>query len=191
MAIEVGHLLVKVRGMTPLLAHSPQSMARGGTTTERKAIPSAEEEAELGCYRDPDGDACFPGNGFRASIVVASGQFREHGRSVKSKMSCIRVVEDMVKLRDKVGTPLTTYVIDERRVVIKSGGRSNGIIRARPRFDVWYAEFVIEYDAKMVLPEMIIQSMEAAGARIGIGNYRGNCGGHYGRFEILEARPLD
>ena len=183
-------MIVRVKSRTPLLCHSPKGMEREDVKGRRgTTIPTAEVEAERGCYRDMDGDCSFPSMGFRACIVEASKPFKDPTNkrvSVRYAMSCIQIEPEWVKLLDDNDNPITEYVIDSRRAVLNKGP---SVIRSRPRFDSWQAEFAINYDTEVILAEPILRALVSAGKRVGIGDFRGTCNGPYGRFEVVWARP--
>ena len=60
---------VRIEGTAPLLMHSPSGL--GGEKKARGVIPSPEEEAEAGLYRDGEGKIVVPARCIEGSIVKA------------------------------------------------------------------------------------------------------------------------
>ena len=136
-----GRLRVTVDGITPLLTHNPASMGVGADAMKGGRIPEPEVEAEAGVYRLPDGTCAIRGEAFRASPLAAAGAWRMKKSTARTRLAHMVVIEDLIPLCRKDGTPITDYAIDARRAIIQR----SGIIRCRPRFDEWSATFTIEF----------------------------------------------
>jgi hypothetical protein len=179
---------IVVDGRTPLLTHNPESM---GTTLEAgkgTRIPEAEVEAEAGCYRLSDGTLGIKGESFRASLLGAAGAWKAKRSTMKSRLSHVTVVEEMVALLHLDGSPIRDYVIDARRAIVQK----QGIIRRRPRFDEWSCKFTFEFDPILVSdPKLIVDILADAGGRIGVGDYRPSRNGWFGRFTVRNYQLLD
>lgn len=179
---------VKIVGRKPgLLTHNPASMRRPGEDmTPRKAaaaIDPPEVEAEKGVYRNEAGQCCIPGHALRSCIVSASKAFKaKKGRgSLLSVMAHIIVPDELVPLlTPNPGKPITTYEVNSQRAVVQR----QGIIRSRPLFRAWAAEFEVEYDDEIMNEETILAVLAEAGSKVGIGDYRPARGGPYGRFDV-------
>ena len=177
-------------GITPLLTHSTRGMViqaeRG--PAKGKHVPTPEEEAELGTYIPDDGIGFgIPGIAIRNSLIKAGGQWQVPGQKMQ-KMGG-RLAPSIVgpgivlPLLSPKGERLEAYEIDVQRAKVQR----NGVMRARPRFDQWRVDFVIDYDEELVPggADIIGNILEDAGRRVGIGDYRPETKGMYGRFEVL------
>lgn len=179
-----------IMGNSPLLTRNPASMTQGqGTGRRRKEIPEAKEEAEAGLYIE-DGKFCGPGIGIRNGLVaVASGwKLPGGGRlSLKSVIAHVTVEPDLIPILDHDGKPHRNWVIDSRRVAIKDAG----IIRSRPRFDQWMAEFDICYDDEILswgeetVKRQLTNMLNDAGKRMGWGDYRPAKLGWFGIYFVV------
>lgn len=181
-----GRLRVIVDGMTPLLTHNPQSMGTSKAPSKGSRIPEPEVEAEAGTYRLEDGTCAITGAAFRESLLEAAGAFRGPKRtSMKSLLFHIAVEEELIPLKLRDGTPIKNYEIDKRRAIVQG----QGIIRCRPKFREWSAEFTVVYDSLLVRePKLIIEILNDAGNRIGVGDYRPGTSkrghGTFGRYQV-------
>lgn len=174
-------------GLSQLLTHNPAGMlqrkGRGGE------IPTPEVEAEAGCYRDEGGNLCIPGLGFRNAIITAAGAYTR-GR-VRQRVAHIVVKEELLPLfadDPQDGEVLTQYAIDVRRAVVK--GRGGGAVaRARPKFWPWGVRLTIIAESEMIAGErtadLLYRLLDDAGSRIGVGDYRPEKTGWFGRFKVL------
>ena len=62
---------------------------------------------------------------------------------------------------------------------------SSADIRYRPEFKKWFANIPIEYNAAVVSAEQLTAMLEVAGRGVGLGDWRVEKGGGYGRFKIV------
>lgn len=70
----------------------------------------------------------------------------------------------------------------DRRSVVVGTAR---VMRTRPIFrPAWSLNFALLFDPEAVQRSQIIESAQAAGRMVGIGDYRPNCGGWCGRFAV-------
>jgi hypothetical protein len=183
-----GHVKITVDGTVALMTHNPSGMSRTSTAKRGTRIPEVEDEAEQGCYRLEDGTCAIKAESFVASAVGkkgAAGAWKGKNRTtMKSTLAHISAVEELVPLCHFDGTPIRSYVIDQRPVVVVSAR----IIRARPRYDEWSTTFTISYDHQLVPDARIIVDILAdAGSRLGVGDHRPR----FGRFRVREYLILD
>ncbi|HEX9810643.1 MAG TPA: hypothetical protein VGA88_00955 [Burkholderiales bacterium] len=171
----------RVVGETPLLTHNPMSM---GVKEEGKGskIPTPEVEAERGVYRTADGQYALPGLAFRQSLLKAAGAWKDKRSTLKSKLSHIEVTQELVPIETADGKPVEGYEIDVRRAVIQK----SGILRARPKYASWAARVTFKYDSDLCTEEQIGPVLADAGSRIGVGDYRPERGGWFGRFSVVK-----
>lgn len=62
------------------------------------------------------------------------------------------------------------------------------LLRTRPRFQEWSAEFLVQYDPDLVDQRKLKKWATTAGQRIGIGDWRPAKSGTFGRFTLLGMR---
>jgi hypothetical protein len=181
-----GRLHVIVDGITALMTHNPQSMGTAKGPTKGSRIPEPEVEAEAGTYRLDDGTCAITGPAFRESLLEAAGAFKGPKRtSMKGLLFHIAVEQELVPLKLRDGTLIRNYEIDKRRAIVQS----QGIIRCRPKFREWSTEFTIIFDTLLVRePKLIIEILNDAGSRIGVGDFRPGTSkrghGTFGRFRV-------
>lgn len=179
-----------IRGVYPgLLTHSAEAMGNGDVKRGDN-VPSPEEEAELGCYRLPDGTCGIPSAAIRSAMIRAAGAYRHRGRSLKAIFGHILTDVDLWPLLDPdTREPLRDYKIDIRRAVVQR----QGVRRARPLFPRWMVDDgSFKYDAELLPdPKTMAMVLADAGLRIGVGDYRPENGGPFGRFELVEFEVVD
>jgi hypothetical protein len=58
-------------------------------------------------------------------------------------------------------------------------------MRHRPRLNQWHAEFTLEIDDDMLEPNLIHQLLIEGGSKNGLGDYRPEKGGPFGKFAVV------
>jgi hypothetical protein len=180
-------LTIHIEGITPLLMHSPLGMKSSGEAPNinRKNIPTPEEEAEAATYRLPSGQFYLPGEAFRACLAGgAKGQKIGKAFATNLVKGTVFMLSDTVPLYDPTtGEALTEYEIDMRRARVQK----QGIVRARPKLAKWGAAPTFDYDHTAISAEHIKTLFALGGERVGVGDYRPECSGPFGRFHLTDA----
>lgn len=177
---------VTISGITSLLMNrfneaaeiSVSSGTRSSIKTDRL---TPREMAEAKAYKSPDGQLFIPGTNIFACIISA-GSFHKVGKS-KVTTQKTSLVPAGVVITDLV-CPLNTdkYEIDSRSVVIPStGGR---IMCHRPRLDAWSTTFHMEIDEDIFTEKFVRLLVDDAGKKIGLGDFRPQRKGPFGRFNV-------
>jgi hypothetical protein len=180
----------RITGISPLLMDNAASMLTPKPVGARaKAIPTPETEAESGAYRLPDGALYFPTLAFRQALIDAGTGRRIGKRGATSVLSGTVFLPDGVGLETPLvdpdtSEPLHNYVVDIQRAVIRT--TKAGVARARPRLDRWAADIGFEYDDSFFPGELLTEVFTLAGTTIGVGNYRPQKRGIFGRFQVKE-----
>jgi len=172
-----------LKSLSPLLMHNPAAMAL--STREQK---NHEKCAKVAAYWDVDGDLCFPTVAFRKALFQAT-RGKKIGR-VSLHTFLLPVVltgeAEWMKLLDSRGKPLRTYEVYVVTVVVIKAR----VPRARPRIESWQGilNLLIDHDC---LPDVdddaarladITANLNDAGQKIGVGDWRIEKGGQFGRF---------
>ena len=179
---------VGIRGIKPLLMHSPQSI--GTPKAGRGAKQTPEDEAKAGLYLNKDSKIVIPGDLLMATLKASAVDFKAPGKGKKTLK--FFVDSGIEVLKDAIAEP-QTYSIDARPVRIGTAK----VMRHRPRFDEWAATFDIAvldpatwldvYDKEFSGGAMIRDVLVAAGKFKGIGDFRPR----FGRFEVTKFEPID
>lgn len=182
-----GRVRVIVDGLSPLLTHNPESMGVSNDAKKGGRIPDPETEAEAGVYRLADGTCGIKGEAFRASLLKAAGAWKMKRSTAASRLAHVTVVQELLPLLRRDGTPISDYAIDRRRAIVVRAG----IVRARPRFDEWSVDLTFQYDPILVdEPKLILNILQDAGGRVGVGDYRPGTKGWFGRFTVRSYQVL-
>ena len=149
-----------------------------GMTAGKKKY-NDEDEARLRTYTTPDGEFYHPCEAFtKAMVKAASG--RKFGKQFATTLlkGSVFIVEPYSLIETDKGKPATKYNIDRRPVVI---GKAR-VLRCRPCWSPWQMRLALEMDKELISAENVLSSLSLAGRIIGIGDYRPEKGGGFGRF---------
>lgn len=179
---------IKIEGTTPLLMNRFTDEAqRAATEGTRSSIVgdrgTAKEQAERKVYTH-DGVIGIPQpNLFRC--FIDAGKFFKNGRSkiTTQKTSLIPACLEI----EGMFLPLEMaedWQVDTRPVRIPAtGGR---ILAHRPMFEKWALTFETQLDTSMIGEKMFREIVDAAGKRIGLGDFRPDTKGPFGKFVVVD-----
>lgn len=184
---------LKITGTSPLLMHSDRLVNRFDEISIRLApiqnkkkktdddlMQIARIEWEAGMYFDADNGPYIPGKVCKAVLLQGA---KKHKLGTKIKSGVV-VMTDKAPLSyvgpREIEKMWKNGTFKDVRSVVIAGKR---IMRCRPMFPVgWSATFEIVYDPAVIDLQEIIQSAESAGALVGMGDYRPEKSGDFGRF---------
>ena len=176
--IAIQRLMVKVIGDSPLITHAwaekairqiKDKQAKKATKGKEARDPEADYQAAF--YRTDDGVPAMPSVAFKSAAVSACrdldmkmtearGRFHVEGEFIEI-IGEPRMREDMVRV-----------------------GMGTADIRYRPEFVKWSAILPITYNSTQISPEQIINLLNVAGFGVGVGEWRPEKNGQYGRFHV-------
>ena len=64
------------------------------------------------------------------------------------------------------------------------------LLRTRAKFDDWQCVFVVGTDPELVDQQQLERWIKIAGTRVGLGDWRPEKSGQYGRFDIVKIEDL-
>lgn len=185
---------VTIAGITPLLCNRfTEAAQQSASSSSRSALVGSKgtprEQAAPKLYKDNNGVIGLPQPNIMACIVCA-GKFFKAGKSklttLKSSLipACVAIEGVMLPLEFP-----RTWEVDTRPVRIPStGGR---ILAHRPRFDEWSVSFVAVVDTSLIDVKLFREVVDAAGKRIGLGDFRPDRKGPFGRFKVTRWEVTD
>lgn len=178
---------VRIEGKTPLLLHrftdaAQQEASSGSRSSLNGDRGTPKEQAEESLYYDEQKRIIFPQpNLFRC--IIDAGKFFKNGKSkvTTQKSSLIPAAVALDKTYYEI-VHKEDWTVDTRPVRIPStGGR---ILRHRPCFNDWAINFSLELDEKVIGEKLLREIIDAAGNSIGLGDFRPDCKGPFGRFNV-------
>ena len=186
-----------ISGVSALLMHrfgeAAEASTGAGSTGVREVVGSVEEDtprsrAELAAYRHPDSQELYMPGAAIARLLREAGGNHKQAKSRKTLKwivpSAIIVLNDTLNLIGPDGGPLTDYEVDARPVVIPS--TKGRVMRYRPRLEQWSARIEMEIVTDLISSNVAHQLLEEGGRQLGIGDFRPEKGGPFGRFAVTE-----
>ena len=178
--------------MTDEVLEGLRTGVRPNVRRDRPALDVARERI----YRE-NGDKSsigLPSEMLFASLVAA-GRNVKNGKKQVSTASTTTLpdffsIQDLflpfsnVKKGKKEGE---SWKVDKRRGRLKDG---TAVCIVRPRFDKWEFEVIVEYDEKKADESIIKDLFANAGSAQGLGAFRPNCKGPFGRFKVASWKEL-
>lgn len=180
-------ITVRLEGISSLLINRfketdevPATMKK----SNKKNYGTSREQAEATAYRDEDTQRIWiPSSWVKGSLSAVSSDYKlpASRKSVKSVIGGA-----VIPLTDKVyfceNYLLKDIEVDSRPVVIQRAR----IMRHRAKLEKWSVELDLEIDETILPLENVSEMLSDAGRRSGIGDYRAQKGGPFGRFHVVK-----
>ena len=177
---------VEIRGVTPLLIHRFGEQAEQGKATRKIIVESCDprDEATKHAYIAKDGTYYFSAFAIPNAMGAAGSNHKMKGSRKTLRFvvpSAVRMTSDTVTILNGSG-PAKSFEVDSRPVTIPA--TKGRIMRHRPRFDQWGAQFDLVINDDMLAVETAHQLLNEAGQAIGIGDFRPEKRGPFGTFRV-------
>lgn len=176
---------ITLTGVSPLLVNRFQEAAENPETValKKKNYGTPREQAEKTAYRDEGGQnrLWVPSTWISGAIKAIASDYKIPGsrKSMKSVAGgTILPVDEKLYFNEKYY--LKDIEVDSRPCVIQQAR----IMKHRARLEKWSLTFKLEVDEDIVPVESVHQVLTDAGRRSGIGDFRPQKGGPFGRFQI-------
>jgi hypothetical protein len=179
---------VTIEGVTPLLCNkfTDKAAMSASAGTRMSAVGgdkgTPKEQAEERLYIGHENKPMIPQpNLFRC--LIDAGTFFKAGKSkvTTQKNSLIPACVEI----DGIELPLISkegWSVDTRAVRIPAtGGR---ILCHRPSFNDWKIVFAMRIDTQLISTKLVREIVDAAGRRIGLGDFRPDRKGPFGKFVV-------
>jgi hypothetical protein len=179
-----------ITGISPILINRFKEQDEIPVTmkkSNKKDYGTPREQATATAYADKDGRCWVPSSWVKGALATVSSDYKlpASRKSVKSVIGgAVLAAEEKIYFNEKY--ILKNIEIDSRPVVIQ---RSR-IMRHRARFETWALSTVLEIEESILEPENVHEMLTDAGRRAGIGDFRPNKGGPFGRFIVTRWKEL-
>lgn len=145
-----------------------------------------EQEFEQGRYRLSDETDGFPVIAIKAAMINAAHKDIGIPKNAVSKAVFLEGDEgQLVRILGADGKPYgKTRPPQMREDVGRIGGRTANLI-FRPMYAPWRMNIQMIYDSDLIDAETVYNLVERAGFGVGIGDWRPEHGGDFGRFRVV------
>lgn len=189
---------VNIEGVSPLIQHStagldpllPVNVEKAEITRKRGSNRTDADDARLrqletinSLWVDANERPTIPAAAIR-SVIETGARKLKMGPSVREGLVVTRT--DFHYDLDRYGNTLDALAVSTQHTVPVVVQR-NRILRTRAKFDCpWSCEFDLDCDDELVSQQFLEQWLDIAGRRIGLGDWRPEKSGEYGRFVTKE-----
>jgi len=177
--LKIGTLILNIKGDTALIVHKWAAKAKKAIQDKGEGKPiqgrvkrNPENEYKDCFYNHPDGGYGFPAIAFKNAAVRAA---KDAGINMTDARRMFHINNEFVKIE---GTPS----MREDMVRVATGGAD---IRYRPEFKEWSTELIIEFNSTVISAEQITNLFYLAGFGVGVGDWRPEKNGNFGKFSIV------
>jgi len=172
---------VKIKGITPLLMNKPEEYGFDEQWVEKKASTDWEKEALKKLYVNSEGKIYQPSTHIERSLIDAGKKIKVKGQG---KATYSKIFGSMLSVEEfEIIHKNQSYEIHKTLVVIPS--TKGRVMRYRPLFKKWELEFNITFEDE-ISPEVVKEALEIAGKYVGIGDWRPEKKGKFGKFQVVE-----
>jgi len=181
---------VTIQGTSPLLIHAPDVEKMSANTKGRRTnvILRGRDEALSALYVNDKGLLYVPNTWIKGTMINISGLFKVRKRSAKSliagSVDIVQGKNDQL-IFDKKFKP-EDIDVDTRTVVIQKAR----VVKSRAKLNDWSLSFDLNYDEVELDAPVIENMLVEAGKKVGIGDFRPQKSGPFGKFEVVKFEEL-
>lgn len=192
---------ITIKGTSPIIMHngaagldtrSPAKLEiaeitrkKGSNRTEADDQRLYELECQVSLWLDEEGAPTIPPAAVRANIEKSARKLKQ-GPQVREGLIVLSTQFEWDRKLGITAEELGKTVQFQSVVVVQ---RSR-LLRTRAKFDEWGLTFVIDTDEELVDATQLAQWLDIGGRRIGLGDWRPEKSGQYGRFEVKEIKEV-
>lgn len=187
---------IEIKGTTPLLQHRMTEeelfglLGTKSTKKKDKEEQTPREIAEKYTYKDETG-YCVPTSYLVGAFKNVASEYKQKNSQRKSLKSIaggiLRPEVEFSSILDESDKPLKNFEVDIRKATNHQKG---AVAVCRPRFDKWKLKTTIVVDDELVSPDTVLDMLNDAGKRSGIGSFRVSKGGYFGQFVVTKFEEL-
>jgi len=189
--IESKTLRFTIKGTSPLIQHqwdekSKEMMRQkhAGKKTKTREVRQPEKEFQAACYLTDDGEFGIPLMAFKNSLITAAHKDIGIEKTLVRKAFFIKSTDSKLINKIECNEPIM------REDMVRVGAGSTDM-RYRPEFKQWSTEITCQIDSALLTIDDVVNLVNRAGFGVGIGEWRPEKNGEYGRFEIDSSKPVE
>ena len=160
---------------------------KGANRTEADDDRLRELECQRGLWLDGDGAPTIPAAAVR-SVIETGARKRKQGPQVREGLIVTQIVSFDYD-REALGTTMEELGRKAQLTVGVVVGRAR-VLRTRPLFPEWSLTCRVEVDIELVDETQLADWLDVGGRRIGLGDWRPEKSGNYGRFLTEAITPI-
>lgn len=190
-AIEKKIIRFTIKGTSPLIQHQWSEKAKremrekhAGKKTKVREVRKPKEEFQNACYLTDNDEYGLPLMAFKNSLISAAHKDIGIEKTLVRKAFFIKTTDSNLISKMDCSDP----VMREDMVRVGAGSAD---MRYRPEFKQWATTIECEVDGQLLTIDDVVNLVNRAGFGVGIGEWRPEKSGEYGRFEIDASKPVE
>ena len=177
---------ITIEGTTPLLCNrftDEKTTGNGGSGVYQNDRGTPREQAEIKLYRGADDKTLVIPQPNIFSCIICAGKYFKAGRTkittMKSSLipACVEIEGIAIPIEHN-----EPWSVDSRPV--RSPATGGRMMCHRPSFEDWKLSFVATLDEEIISAKLFREVVDAAGKRVGLGDFRPDCKGPFGKFVV-------
>ena len=172
---------VTIKGISPLLMNRPDLLDISDKAKEKLAgLDLSNQQFEQKQYRNVDGKLYIPETHLKSALISGgkSIKVKGKGKATYSKILGYAAVVEPAEILHKK-TKLEKFIV----LAVNPNTKGRNAL-TRPMLREWEADFRVEYEDDEIPEEVLKLALDNAGKRVGIGDWRPEKKGVYGRFIV-------
>lgn len=190
LTLDLQTIIVNLEGITPFVCHAwdeknikKMQQKQAGAATKGREKRNPVEDYEGAFYRLPDGRPGMKLIAFKNSAVTAVTSLGKEFTKVGARQA-------FFILRDKDGGELTPLHYPEEtppymRTDTVTVGMGSTDLRYRPEFLRWGVTLSIQFNARVITQDQLVNLINLGGFSVGVGEWRPEKNGDHGRFKVV------
>lgn len=178
---------VTIEGVSPLLMNRPSSMIGDISKDKKPFSDEAHQQAFEKLYQSPKGKLYQPSTHFYGSLVEA-GKHKKvvgKGKSTYSKIVGYAVEINPFEIEHK-NQDWEVFSI----LAVNPSTKGRNLLH-RPILKEWELEFEVSFDESEIAPSIMKELFDIAGKVAGIGDWRPQKKGPYGKFQVTSWKEIN
>lgn len=188
--IRKRRVTMRIVGKSPLIQHQWGAKALGmmrdkhaGRKTKTREVRDPQAEGREAMYVDAKGRPAVPAMAIKSAVIGAAHKDIGVEKTLVRKSLFIVCPDSRNMLTMDCDEP----EIREDTVRV---GQGSADLRYRPYFHRWSVDITWEIDEELLRVEDLLNLVDRAGFGVGIGEWRPEKGGEFGRFEVDRTREI-
>jgi hypothetical protein len=190
LTLDLKTIMVNLEGTTPFICHNwdkknidKMQAKQAGTASKGREKRDPAQDYEGAFYRLPDGRPGMKLIAFKNAAVTAVTSLGKEFTKVGARQA-------FFILRDKDGGELTPISYPEdtppyMRTDTVTVGMGSTDLRYRPEFLRWGVTLAIQFNARVITQDQLVNLINLGGFSVGVGEWRPEKNGDHGRFQVV------
>lgn len=180
---------VTIKGLTPYMQHRMDDTKLDEWERRRKKIIEREDvskednlRANYHAFIDEQGNFYMPSDHIRMSLINAGGYIKSKVGNARKSMK--NIVAAMFTINPE-NIPMPVFDLIDKRSAVNKNVKARVMV-VRPKWLIWEVSFQIHIDDDTITRGTVEDLLSYSGRYVGIGSYRPEHTGSFGRYEVIK-----